>query len=182
MTLTREQIQAVLAGLKPADRLLFEFLSWTGVRISEALRGAWGDIEQSPEGPVFVVRRAKTEAGERSIALVPTIARALTQYRTSARFDLDDDPLFPSTVGTVQNSHNVRTRLRKVTKPLDLAWATPHKFRHSLATELRDHGYDANMIARVLGHTDPAFTARVYIHAKDAPRFDNIAPLVEASD
>jgi integrase len=51
------------------------------------------------------------------------------------------------------------------------------KFRHSLATDLQQHGYDATTIAAVLGHTDPAFTARVYIHAKEAPRFDDLATI-----
>jgi integrase len=30
------------------------------------------------------------------------------------------------------------------------------------------------VIARVLGHTDEAFTRRVYIHTRDAPRFDDL--------
>jgi hypothetical protein len=28
------------------------------------------------------------------------------------------------------------------------------------------------VIAKLLGHTDEAFTARVHVHTKDAPRFD----------
>ena len=55
-----------------------------------------------------------------------------------------------------------------------MPWVTPHVFRHSLATELRDRGYDADVIAKVLGHTDEAFTRRTYIHTKDIPRFDDI--------
>jgi len=54
------------------------------------------------------------------------------------------------------------------------------QFRHSLATELQKNGFDANTIARVLGHSDPAFTARVYIHTKAAP-LDQLA-VVEASE
>jgi integrase len=182
MTLTREQIGAVLERLPPADRLLFEFLSWTGLRISEGLAATWGDVEQTPQGPVVVVRDSKTEDGERSVALVPTLAHSLIRHRANTRYPNAADPIFPTVIGTVQDSHNVRNRLRPATKAAGVPWATPHKFRHSLASELRDHGYDANMIARVLGDTDPSFTARVYIHAPDAPRFDALAPAIEAAE
>lgn len=47
-------------------------------------------------------------------------------------------------------------------------------FRHSLATELRDAGYDAAVISEVVGHTDEGFTRRVYIHTRDAPRFGDL--------
>jgi hypothetical protein len=47
-------------------------------------------------------------------------------------------------------------------------------FRHSLATQLRDAGYDANAIARVLGHGDPSFTQRIYIHEASIVRFDEL--------
>lgn len=88
--------------------------------------------------------------------------------RRSAARETDDD-------------HNVRRRLRPAAEAAGVPWATPHVFRHSLATELRDRGYDADVIAKVLGHTDEAFTRRVYIHTKDIPRFDDIdVPVVQA--
>ena len=50
-TLTRDQIAAVWERLSERDRLLFDFLSWTALRISEGLRATWGDIQQTPDGP-----------------------------------------------------------------------------------------------------------------------------------
>ena len=69
--------------------------------------------------------------------------------------------------------------LRPIVKRLGLEWVTPHVFRHSLATQLRDAGYDANAIARVLGHSDPGFTQRTYIHAADVVRFDDLLGVPE---
>lgn len=46
--------------------------------------------------------------------------------------------------------------------------------RHSLATQLREAGYDANAIARVLGHSDPSFTQRTHIHKASIVRFDEL--------
>lgn len=183
-TMTTEEVAAVLKALPERDRLLFTFLSRTGVRISEALGAKWKDIEQTDDGPVFQIRRqhyrgelregAKTDAGTRAVALLPSVMRDLLRHRAGTRYPADDDPIFPTITGTHQDAHNVRRRLRPAVKAAGVPWVTPHVFRHSLATELRDRGYDTSVIARVLGHTDEAFTRRVYIHTRDAPRFDDL--------
>lgn len=182
--MTTDEVTAVLQELSDRDRLLFSFLSRTGVRISEALGAKWKDIEQADDGPVFQIRRqhyrgelreeAKTDAGSRGVALLPSVMRDLLRHRSSSRYSGEDDPIFPTITGTHQDAHNVRNRLRPAAKAAGVPWVTPHVFRHSLATELRDRGYDASVIARVLGHTDEAFTRRVYIHTRDVPRFDEL--------
>lgn len=182
--MTTEEVAVVLEALSDRDRLLFLFLSRTGVRISEALGAKWKDIEHTEDGPVFHVRRQhyrgelreepKTDAGARTVALLPSLMRDLLKHRGSTPYPADDDPIFATITGTHQDAHNVRNRLRPAARAAGVAWVTPHVFRHSLATELRDRGYDASIIARVLGHTDEAFTRRVYIHTRDVPRFDDL--------
>lgn len=186
--MTREQVAAVLSHVPAEHRLLFEFLARTGLRISEALGAKWRDIEETDDGPILRVRRqfyrgvlrdeAKTAAGERSIALVPSLARELLHHRASSPYADENDPIFPNTRGGHLDDHNVRNRiLRPAAERAGLPWVTPHVFRHSLATQLRDRGYGADAIAKVLGHTDEAFTRRVYIHTVDAPRFDDLDDL-----
>jgi integrase len=182
--MTTEEVAAVLQALPERDRLPFVFLSRTGVRISEALGAKWKDVEQTEDWPVFQIRRqhyrgklreeAKTEAGSRAVALLPSVMRDLARHRATTPYAADEDPIFPTITGTHQDAHNVRSRLRPAAKSAGIPWVTPHVFRHSLATELRDRGYDASVIARVLGHADEAFTRRVYIHTRDAPRFDDL--------
>lgn len=189
--MTTEEVAAVLEALPERDRLLFAFLSRTGVRISEALGAKWKDIEQTDDGPVFQIRRqhyrgelrdeTKTEAGSRAVALLPSVMRDLMRHRASTSYAAEDDPIFPTIIGTHQDAHNVRKRLRPAARAAGVPWVTPHVFRHSLATELRDRGYDASVIARVLGHTDEAFTRRVYIHTREAPRFDDLDASADAS-
>jgi integrase len=48
--------------------------------------------------------------------------------------------------------------------PLPLG-VTPHKLRHSFASILVALGRDPSYVMAQLGHTDPAFTLRVYAHA-----------------
>ena len=48
-------------------------------------------------------------------------------------------------------------------QPLPLG-ITPHKLRHTFASILVAIGRDPTYVMQQLGHTDPAFTLRVYAH------------------
>lgn len=183
-TINAEQTTTILEALPAGYRPLFSLLAYTGLRISEALGLQWQDLEQTSDGLVLNVRRqfyrgqlvdhAKTHAGERQVALVPELARELMRHRAATQYPAAGDPVFTTMYGTHLSAHNIRRMLRPVTEALGLEWVTPHVFRHSLATALADHGYHANQIARVLGHTDPGFTQRTYIHAPNVVRFDDV--------
>lgn len=174
----------LLAELAPRDSVLFYFLARTGLRIGEALGLKWRDLKSTPAGLVLVIDRqaqdgeledeGKTENALRTVAILPSLARVLTRFRASAEYAGPNDPIFASLTGSHQDAHNVRRRLRPAAKEAGVEWATPHVFRHTLATELRDGGVHDTIIARVLGHADPNFTRRVYMHTEDAPRFDEL--------
>ena len=42
-----------------------------------------------------------------------------------------------------------------------------HRFRHTVATRLFAGGRNAVQVQRFLGHSDPAFTLRTYVHLLD---------------
>ncbi|MDQ3742090.1 MAG: tyrosine-type recombinase/integrase, partial [Actinomycetota bacterium] len=121
-TLSREQIAALTAQLDSRDRLLVLLLRWTGLRIAEALGLRWDDLARTEGGPVLRVRRqwqdgrlvehAKTAAGIRAVAVVPTLEGALDAARHEAAYDRPGDPIFATSLGTHQDSHNLRRRLR----------------------------------------------------------------------
>jgi integrase len=68
-------------------------------------------------------------------------------------------------------------------QPLPLG-ITPHKLRHTFASILVAIGKDPTYVMQQLGHTDPAFTLRVYAHAmrrSDEER-ERLKALVEGHD
>lgn len=182
--MTREQIASLMTHLDPRDLLLVLLLRWTGLRVAEALGLRWEDLCHDDDGPVLLVRRqwqdgrtvthTKTPAGLRTVAVVPTLAHALDEARRVTAFGRLGDPIFATSRGTPQDSHNLRRRLRPAARAAGVPWVTPHVLRHSLATELLDRGYDISAIANVLGHRSEAFTRRVYIHPRETPRFDEL--------
>lgn len=46
-------------------------------------------------------------------------------------------------------------------------WVTFHTFRHTAASLLFASGKNAKQVAGWLGHSDPAFTLRTYVHLLD---------------
>lgn len=165
--LTPEQVRRLLAEIPDEHRDLVLFLSVTGTRISEALAARWADIERDGGAPVFVVRQSKTEAGERMIPLSPEMNRRLLRRRASSRYSKPDDPIFPSATGTPIDPRNFRRRVFREACERAGVEATPHVLRHSLASLLFERGRTAAQVAAWLGHTDPGFTLRTYVHAAD---------------
>jgi integrase len=171
--MTPDELARLIGELPPERREFFEFLAKTGLRISEAIGLRYGDLSRTPDGrPCVKVRqqlyrgerkRLKTRDGRRDVPLSPDLARRLWQRQAA-----EDAPLFPA----VRSGHlNERALRRDVLEPAaaraGLSWVTFHTFRHTCASLLFASGKNAKQVAGWLGHSDPAFTLRTYIHLLD---------------
>jgi integrase len=163
--------------------LLFELLAHSGLRISELAGLQWRDVVFA-ERPRLQVRRQdcrnevrelKTENSRREVPLSPNMARRLfaTRRGRSAR-----DRVFTSPQGARVNDGNLRRRvLIPATRAAELGrvedggewrtWVGFHTFRHTCASLLFEAGRDVKQVASWLGHADPGFTLRRYIHLMD---------------
>lgn len=68
-----------------------------------------------------------------------------------------------------------------------IAWGGFHRLRHTTATHLIRNGASANEAQLWLGHHDPGFTARTYVHLEPSdlpdPRvFDSLIGTLEESE
>ena len=190
LALTREQLAALLAELPDEWRPFFELLAHTGLRISEAIALTWADVEFG-ERPRLRVRRQlyrgtakrlKSRSSRRDLPLAPGMARRLwpRQGRPS-------EPLFATAAGTPLSDGNLRRRvLAPAAKRAGVPWAGFHTFRHTCASLLFEGGKDIKQVSEWLGHADPAFTLRTYVHLMDdglgaADFLDRATPLSQAS-
>jgi hypothetical protein len=59
-------------------------------------------------------------------------------------------------------------------------WVGFHTFRHTAATLLFIHGWNAKQVQTFLGHSDPGFTLRTYVHLlpEDLPQPPALAAIV----
>jgi integrase len=166
-TLAPEEIVRLLAEVPDDHRELVSFMAYTGVRISEALAATWADIGQEDGAPALLIPDSKTDAGVRAVPLSPGLNRMLLRRRAGARWATDADPIFPNSIGTPIDAHNWRRTVWAPTVKRAGVKATPHTLRHSLASLLFERGHTAAQVAAWLGHQDPSFTLRTYIHARD---------------
>jgi integrase len=141
------------------------------------------------------VGRSKTDAGMRSIDLLPVLRDVLAEHKAGHRGGLDA-PLFPTATGGHRDKDNLRKRVlepvirradellgERGQQPLPRG-VTPHKLRHTFASILVALGRDPAYVMAQLGHTDPAFTLRVYAHAmrRDEGDKERLKALVEGRD
>ena len=161
----------VLEAMLPSWLPLFSLLAETGLRISEVLGLEWSDFKLGKR-PTLRVRRqfyrgelrtTKTSAGRRELPISAAAARWVRENRPSER----SAPVFVTKSGKRLSDRNVRRALDAVTEDLDLGWVTPHVFRHTCASRLLSDGRSIRQVAGWLGHTDPAFTLRTYVHLMD---------------
>jgi integrase len=173
--MTREELGIMLAAVPDEWRLFFTFLAHTGLRISEALGVTWDHLELGMQ-PRLRVReqvykgtrkKLKSKNSRRDIPLSPGMVSMLLEHRAKT-YRADRQPVFASRVGTPLGDNNLRRRvLRPTAESVGLAWVDFHTFRHTCASLLFEEGRTIKQVSVWLGHADPAFTLRTYVHLLD---------------
>jgi integrase len=160
-------------------RAAFGLAGYAGLRLGE-LRGLrWDDVDL--EAATITVRRSllpdgtekatKTEAGERSVPLLPSLRRLLVAWKLRAPYSRPDDlvigtadggPVQERTVGRAFARAKTAAGLDGLDERLSV-----HALRHSFASMLAtDLNLAPTTLAQLIGHADAGFTLRVY--ARDA--------------
>ncbi len=197
---TAEHIAVMLeaASLLDGDRRLhttgrraaLAVMLFAGLRAEEVAGLLWRDVDLA-NGRLHV-GRAKTSAGVREVDLLPVLRDELAALKASSGA-LQSDPVFLTSTGSVRDRHNLRQRVvAPISKRADELLAgrdvrplpaglSPHKLRHTFASLLVALGNDPAYVMGQLGHTDPAFTLRVYTHMmrRDVGERDHLRALVE---
>lgn len=152
-TLDEDDIALLLktiAARPPAERLLFELLYGSGLRISEALTLKRTDVAPA-EGVAYV--RGKGEKTRK----VPLTPGALKLFET----ETFGDPLWGDVRDVRALRRWVETWGQLTALPVDRLH--PHLLRHSIATHLIRRGAGLAQVQKFLGHTKLSTTER-YTH------------------
>ena len=145
-----------------------------GGRVSATGAMLWRDVDLA--NGRFEVGRDKTDAGMREVDMLPLLREILTEHKAASDGTGPDDPVFVTSAGRPRSRDNIRKDVVEAAvsqanrlvaerglQPLPLG-ITPHKLRHTFASILVAIGRDPTYVMQQLGHTDPAFTLRVYAH------------------
>ena len=163
------------AGTTERWRTALALAGFAGLRIGELRAITWAEVDLAT-GTVNVNRSLlpdgtpkapKTEAGIRSVPLLPGLRRVLIAWKLKAPHTLPHELVIATGDGGAVSDRNLRRALEdaKAAAGLDgtadrLSW---HSLRHSFASLLAtDLELPATTLAELIGHADAGFTLRVY--------------------
>lgn len=170
--LTPQQLQSLTNAMMSATndssfdatlaRAWFFTLAHTGVRISELLNLRLSDVDFQRQQMIVVGGK---NGNERIVYMTPVLSRALNDY-WKLRPASDDDHLLLNIAASRLTAQQLSARLRAWGKQCDVP-VTPHRLRHTFATQLVNQGMPLLSIAKLLGHQTLNMTqhyARLYEH------------------
>ncbi|HEY4895283.1 MAG TPA: site-specific integrase [Solirubrobacteraceae bacterium] len=181
-----DHIAALLAGASALDGeartaqgqrcALLATMVFGGLRVGEALALRWGDVDLVRDA--IVVTAAKTDAGIRTVNVLPVLHHELAGYRDRqpAR---DDELIFGTRTGRPHGASNIRRRV--LAKAIESANATleqagvdplppgltPHALRRTFASLLFAMGEAPPYVMAQMGHTSANLTLSIYARQMD---------------
>jgi integrase len=156
-------------------RVLLGLLAGSGLRIAEAPALRWRNVDLAT-GTLFVTD-SKTDAGIRSVDLIPALREELTLWRATSRFTEADAYVITTFTGRKHSASNLRRDvLRPAIEAANAVLAKDgiaaiedglgfHGLRRTFASLRCVGGDDIAYTSAQIGHTDPRFTLRVYTQA-----------------
>jgi integrase len=151
-------------------RALLAVLVFAGLRIDEALSLRWCQVSL-PSRTMRV--GSKTDAGHRTIDLLPVLVDELLELRATSGGE-PDDLVFRTATGGKQSASNVRNRLlssavEKANATLAVSdlpglpdSLTPHSMRRTFISILLALGGEVPYVMEQAGHADPKVTLGIY--------------------
>lgn len=162
---------------------LIAILISTGCRISEALSLRWGPdgVNLDADPPTITIRResTKSDAGARRVGIEAEYAAVLGAHRRAGAGEIGALVFADRDAKQLTRHGRARSGIRRVRKSAGLEDVAFHTLRHSQGSWLSAAGETAVDIAARLGHADPAFTLRRYVHADARKLAESPAALEE---
>jgi len=151
-------------------RAIIATLALAGLRVGELCALRWRDVDLATGR--LKVGQAKTDAGVRTVDLLPVLHGELRAWKAASGGPADGF-VFPTAGGQARDRHNVRERVVKRAAAraserlveagrAPLPRLTPHALRRTFASVLVALGADPPYVMGQIGHTDPALTLRLY--------------------
>ena len=195
---------------------IFVVMLWTGLRVGEITGLRWCDIDLEEEtininhtlvyynkgkveGCAFAVNTPKTEAGKRTIPMLPKVKEAFLlekkyqqecELQCKAVVDGYTDFIFINRFGNVQHQGTLNKALRRIIrdcnyevldkehkedKQVILPRFSNHSLRHTFTTRMCEAGVNIKAMQDILGHADAETTMDIYAEAtKDLKRSEMI--------
>ncbi len=164
------QLRQVLAGvggrLVDRDRLIFELLLGTGIRLGSLVGLNSGDVDLKT-GTLSIRLKGGTEG---RVFLNPGLRRLMRQFlkeNATRGTCAADTPLFRGQSGNRLGSRQIQLRFARWFREAGIGRSISlHSLRHTFATRLYEKTGDLHLVQRALGHRQIT-TTEIYAHFSD---------------
>ena len=144
--------------IQARNKALLEVFYSTGMRVSEIVDCKWENLS-SDKTQMKILGKGKKE---RYVYFGQYAIQALEEYESIYPYE-KKDIIFRNFRGEGLTTRGVRFILERFQKEIGFdRTITPHKFRHSFATDLLDSGADIRYVQELLGHTSLS-TTQIYL-------------------
>ena len=184
---------------------IFTVMLWTGMRVGELTGLRWEDVDfeeniisvnhtlvyfsrGKQNGCTFAVNTPKTEAGKRTIPMLPKVKAAFLQEKAfqeevgiSCKDEIDgfSDFIFVNRFGNVQHQSTLNKALKRMIRDCNyelidksggkeittLPNFSNHSLRHTFTTRMCEAGVNIKAMQDILGHADVETTLGIYADA-----------------
>lgn len=173
-TLTEKDVESLLLApdtstdLGFRDRVLFEVLYATGLRVSELVGLLLTQINLQ-QGVLRVTGKGNKE---RLVPLGEVAVNWLEKYILNTRADILNgkvtDALFVTRRGSAMTRQAFWYLIKRYAFQAEIvSTISPHTLRHAFATHLLNHGADLRVVQMLLGHSNLS-TTQIYTHVAQA--------------
>lgn len=188
-------VAAIIEQAEGANwKLLFQLLSRTGLRISEALGLTWGDLDfeantisvtsQLEKGGAQLLP-LKTPESRRTLSISGPLRTALIAHQLASGHSDPGDFVFATASGRPVSYYHARRAWQAALKRTGIDVGEErfsiHSLRHHFASVLIASGVDIVRVSRALGHAKTSLTLDTYAHViETATASVNLGDLIEA--
>jgi integrase len=165
--LTAEELEQVLAAMKPHQKPIFTCLAWTGARPDELFALLWEDVKLESNEIIISKGRVrgaegtpKTKSSNRVIHMVSIVKDTLVELKGNRTQHLGGY-VFLNKNGQPYSRHvdrEWRTALRKA----GIRHRPAYQLRHTFASLCLANGLQPTWVAKMLGHTTAQVTFKHY--------------------
>jgi integrase len=172
--LTPAELQELLIGLPPRERVMVLLDATTGLRRGEMMALRWQDLDfenniANITRSIYrnVIGNTKTRASRKPVPLHPILVEELKRWRSESLYRADSDFLFPSIQKNGSQplqpdmilKRHIRPALEQMGVKKRIGW---HSFRHGLSQFLRQRGIDVKIAQELLRHANSRITLDIY--------------------
>lgn len=178
---------AVNLGLREGELL---GLTWDAINLEKGAIHVYRQLKRvravAGGAKTFLLQTTKTPASDRVLDLDADLVALLRAHRknqmeerliSGKRWKDTMGLVFVTETGAPIHSSNLLKHFRNVLGAAGLPQIRFHDLRHTAATLMLDENVPIVTVSKILGHSSPAVTAKIYAHALDKSKAGAIAGL-----